>query len=67
MSALTITRTFALLPNELPCKSYKEMTNLLVKERALKNRYTALMIADIRKFISFLQININKQISSSGV
>ncbi|MBY8981303.1 MAG: transposase [Candidatus Lokiarchaeota archaeon] len=49
MSAITITRTFALLPNELPYQSYKEMTNLLVKERALKNRYTALMIADIKE------------------
>ena len=49
MSALTITRTFALLPNELPYQSYKEMTNLLVKERALKNRYVELMVTDIKK------------------
>ena len=49
MLALNITRTFALLPKEHPYQSYKEITNLLVKERALKNRYVRLMVADIKK------------------
>ena len=39
MSRLTITRTFALFPTEHSHHLYREITNLLVKERALKNKY----------------------------
>lgn len=52
MSALTITRKFSLLPDTsdraLKKKSYKETTDLLVKVRALKNKYVSLMIADVK-------------------
>ena len=53
MSAVTITRTFAILPETRPFQSYKEMTDLFVKLRALKNRYVSLMAADIIKDQSF--------------
>jgi len=52
MSATTITRRFSLLPEysnrSLKIKSYKEITNLLVKVRALKNKYVSLMVNDIK-------------------
>ena len=52
MSASTITRKFSLLPDTsdraLKIKSYKETTDLLVKVRALKNKYVSLMVADIK-------------------
>ena len=52
MSATTITRRFSLLPEDLnislKIKSYKEITNLLVKVRALKNKYVSLMVNDIK-------------------
>lgn len=52
MSALTITRKFSLLPDvsdrALKNKSYKETTDLLVKVRALKNKYVSLMVADVK-------------------
>ena len=62
MSAITITRIFALLPKDAPFQSYKEITNLLVKERALKNRYVALMVADIKKnsYDSYHSTSISK-------
>ncbi len=52
MSASTITRKFSLLPDTsdraLKIKSYKETTDLLVKVRALKNKYVSLMVADVK-------------------
>jgi hypothetical protein len=52
MSASIITRKFSLLPDAsdkaLKNKSYKETTDLLVKIRALKNKYVSLMVADIK-------------------
>ena len=53
MSAVTITRTFALLPETRPFPTYKEMTDLFVKLRALKNTYVSIMAADIIKNQSF--------------
>ena len=52
MSASTITRKFSLLPDTsditLKNKSYKKTTDLLVKVRALKNKYVSLMVADVK-------------------
>ena len=52
MSSATITRKFSLLPDNsngpLKIKSYKEITNLLVKLRALKNKYVAIMVDDVK-------------------
>ena len=52
MSASIITRKFSLLPDvsdrALKNKSYKETTDLLVKVRALKNKYVSLMVADVK-------------------
>ena len=52
MSTSTITRKFSLLPDvsdrALKNKSYKETTDLLVKVRALKNKYVSLMVADVK-------------------
>jgi len=52
MSASIITRKFSLLPDAsdraLKNKSYKETTDLLVKIRALKNKYVSLMVADVK-------------------
>ncbi len=52
MSTSTITRKFSLLPENsnisLKIKSYNEITNLLVKTRALKNKYVSLMVDDIK-------------------
>lgn len=52
MSASTITQKFSLLPealnSSLKNKLYKEITDLLVKVRALKNRYVSLMVDDIK-------------------
>ena len=62
MSAITITRTFALLPERSPLQSYKEITNLFVKLRALKNEYVSLMVADIREnaYFSYSSTSIGK-------
>ena len=53
MSASTIIRKFSLLPDTsdraLKIKSYKDTTDLLVKVRALKNKYVSLMVADFTR------------------
>ena len=51
MSSTILTRTFSLLPepsNSFSRKDfYKEITDLLVKTRALKNEYVSLMVSDL--------------------
>ena len=51
MSSTILTRTFSLLPEPSDSVSYKsfykEITDLLVKTRALKNEYVSLMVSDL--------------------
>ena len=51
MSSIILTRTFSLLPEPSDSLSYKgfykEITDLLVKTRALKNEYVSLMVSDL--------------------